>query len=189
MAAIIREALRRVFALALVLIVGYQTGIRISNIPKNVQKTEPLPYTDGEINIFANIVDGEVGGITGVVTIVYANGTVRKADGYTLRRIHTRVVHNQVRSELFPNTVSRCAALYWSSSYTGTGRRSSERWQSCREYVISALRGFHEVPDNVFAATGDPYFSSRYPAYRLWAKVKWDTGWVSGTFYYYAYAP
>lgn len=155
--------------------------------------TIPLPphneisYTDGELNMIANVVNGEVGGISGTVTIYYPDGTVAEADGQTLRRIHALVVDNQVRHELFPDTVRQCVALYWSRAYTGTGWRTSEQWQHCRQDALWALYGFVDVPDGVVAATCDPYFANRYTAYRLWAKVKWDTGWVSGTFYYYQY--
>lgn len=184
---------RRILAclLTLLLIVGLAPGAdsRSPYRPRKFPDPPPLPYTDAELNIIANIVDGEVGGITGSVTVVYADGTVAKADGTTLRQIHARVVHNQVRSELFPDTVRSCANLYWSSRYSDTSWRSSERWQRSREDAVFALLGFIDVPDNVFAATCDPYFSKRYPGYRLWAKVRWSTGWVSGAFYYYAYDP
>ena len=43
------------------------------------------------------------------------------------------------------------------------------------------------VPGNVFAATCDANFAGYYPGWYLWARVDWDTGWVSGTFFYYAY--
>lgn len=156
-------------------------------------QTIPLPslpeldYTESEINMIANTVNGEVGGISGTVTIYYASGETVEADGQTLRRIHALVVDNQVRHELFPDTVRQCVALCWSRAYTGTGWRTSEQWQHCRNDVLWALYGFVDVPDNVLAATCDPGFAERYTGYELWAKVRWDTGWVSGTFYYYQY--
>ncbi len=184
---------RRVFAFLLALLLIFSlvptAGALSPHRPRKLPAPPPLPYTDKELNVFANIVNGEVGGITGKVTVTYADGTVVKADGRTLRQIHTRVVHNQVRSSLFPDTVQRCAALYWSRRYADTAWRSSIQWKSCREDAVLALLGYEDVPDNVFAATCDPYFSDRYPVYSLWAKVRWDTGWVSGTFYYYAYTP
>ena len=146
-----------------------------------------IPYTDGEINMIANVVNGEVGGITGTVTLTYADGTTVTADACLLHKIHARVVDNQVRHELFPDNVKRCAALYWSKGYSGTGWRTSAQWQHCRQDALWALYGFVDVPDTVLAATCDPYFAERYTAYKLWAKVKWNTGWVSWTFYYYQY--
>ena len=146
-----------------------------------------LPYTEGEINMIANAVNGEVGGICGTVMIYYANGETVEADGQTLRRIHARVVDNQVRHEMFPDSVRSCLNLYWTSAYTATGWRTSTQWQHCRNDVLLALYGLVEVPDNVLAATCDPRFAERYTGYALWAKVKWDTGWTSGTFYYYQY--
>lgn len=153
----------------------------------------PLPphneilYTEGELNIIANVVNGEVGGITGAATITYADGTTVEADACLLHRIHARVLDNQVRSDLFPDSLRRCLTLYWSEAYTATAWKTSSQWQHCRNDVLMALYGMVEVPDNVLAATCDPHFAERYTAYRLWAKVKWNTGWTSGTFYYYKY--
>lgn len=150
----------------------------------------PLPemdYTEGEINMIANVVNGEVGGICGTVTIYYPDGAVVEADGQTLRRIHARVVDNQVHSELFPDSLYWCLTLYWTESYTSTSWRTSEQWLRCRTDTLMALYGLVDVPDNVLAATCDPYFAERYDGYELWAKVRWDTGWTSGTFYYYQY--
>jgi hypothetical protein len=139
-------------------------------------------------------VSGEVGGITGPCVLTYADGSQLWADASVLRSIHARVVANQVNSGMFPATVSGCVGTYWSQSYTGTGWRDSAQWQSCRAAVVEALGGTGDpsptgawVPGNVFAATCDPWFSSYYPGYYLWARVDWDTGWCSGTFYYYAY--
>ena len=154
-------------------------------------RPRPLPphneilYTEGELNMMANVVRGEVGGISGTVTIYYPDGTVVEADPCMLHKIHARVVDNQVRSELFPSTVRSCVRQYWSKNYSGTSWRSDAQWKHCRNDVLLALWGFIDVPDTVLAATCDPYFAERYTAYRLWAKVRWDTGWVSGTFYYY----
>lgn len=153
----------------------------------------PLPphneisYTDGDLNMIANVVNGEVGGITGSVWITYADGSTVEADACLLHQIHARVVDNQVRHDLFPSTVRSCVRQYWSKGYSGTGWRSSAQWQHCRNDVLMALYGFVDVPDGVVAATCDPYFADRYTAFSLWAKVKWDTGWTSGTFYYYQY--
>ena len=148
---------------------------------------EEIPYTDAELNMIANVVNGEVGGITGSVWITYADGTTVTADACLLHMIHARVVDNQVRSKIFPSTVRSCVRLYWSKGYASTSWRTSSQWQRCREDVLWALYGFVDVPDTVLAATCDPYFADRYAGYQLWAKVRWDTGWVSGTFYYYQY--
>lgn len=150
----------------------------------------PLPeldYTESEINMIANVVNGEVGGITGTATITYADGTTVEADACLLHKIHARVLDNQVRSDLFPDSLRTCINWYWTSAYTATGWRTSSQWQHCREDVLLALYGFVDVPDNVLAATCDPHFDERYTQYSLWAKVHWDTGWTSGTFYYYEY--
>lgn len=155
--------------------------------PRPLPPLPELPYTESEINMIANVVNGEVGGISGTATIVYADGATVEADDCLLHMIHARIVDNQVRSDLFPDTVRRCVSLYWSRDYTGTGWRTSEQWKRCRTDVLMALYGLVDVPDNVLAATCDPRFADRYPAYSLWAKVKWDTGWTHGTFYYYQY--
>lgn len=155
--------------------------------PVQLLPHDEIPYTDGELNMIANVVNGEVGGICGTVTIYYASGETVESDVQILRRIHARVVDNQVRHELFPDTVRQCVALYWSSAYTGTGWRTSEQWQHCRTDALMALYGLIDVPDTVLAATCDSHFAERYTGYALWAKVKWDTGWTHGTFYYYQY--
>lgn len=180
----IRRALCLWLALCLLTVNAYALS------PARPRPLPPLPeleYTESEINMIANTVNGEVGGISGTVTIYYPDGTVVEADGQTLRRIHARVVDNQVRHELFPDTLRTCISWYWSDRYTATGWRSSAQWQRCREDALAALYGLIEVPDNVLAATCDPHFAERYDGYELWAKVKWDTGWVNGTFYYYQY--
>ena len=158
--------------------------------PARPRPLPPLPeldYTESEINMIANVVNGEVGGICGTVTIYYASGETVEADGQTLRRIHARVVDNQVHSELFPDSLRTCISWYWSDRYTATGWRSVAQWQHCRNDVLMALYGLIEVPENVLAATCDAHFAERYTGYALWAKVKWDTGWTHGTFYYYAW--
>lgn len=181
-------AIRR--ALCLVLALWLLTVNAAALSPARPRPLPPLPeleYTEGEINMIANVVDGEVGGITGAVTIYYANGETVESDGQTLRRIHARVVDNQVHSDLFPDSLRLCLALYWTEAYTATGWRTSSQWLRCREDALAALYGLIDVPDNVLAATCDPYFAERYDGYELWAKVRWDTGWTHGTFYYYQY--
>lgn len=59
---------------------------------------------------------------------------------------------------------------------------SNERMSKCP--IVPLPEGYGDLMDK---ATCDPYFADRYPAYRLWAKARWDTGWASGTFYYYEY--
>lgn len=178
-----------VFLLVFVLLISVtpSASARMPHKPRKLPITPPIQYTDLEINTITNIVNGEVGGIIGSVAITYADGSTEYTDGRFLRMIHARVVHNQIQSSLFPDTPSACAARYWSESYAGSELRSSERWKSCREDVVFSLHWLSCIPDNVFAATCDPYFAERYQGYRLWAKVRWDTGYVSGTFYYYAY--
>lgn len=144
-------------------------------------------YSEGEINMIANVVNGEVGGICGACVLTYADGSQLWADASVLRWIHARVVDNQVQSALFPATVDGCVRQCWSASYAGTAWRESSQWQSCRAAVVEALDGAFCVPGNVYAATCDPNFASWYPGYYLWARVDWDTGWYSGTFFYYAY--
>jgi hypothetical protein len=100
---------------------------------------------------------------------------------------------------MFPATVDGCVRQCWSTSYAGTAWRESSQWQSCRAAVVEALEERAStggqiaratgcsVPRNVYAATCDANFDGYYPGWYLWARVDWDTGWVSGTFYYYAY--
>lgn len=144
-------------------------------------------YPDADINTIANVVNGEVGGISGTVILTYADGSQLWTDGSTLRMIHARIVDNQVKSSIFPSTVQGCVSQCWSTSYTGTAWRESTQWQSCRQAVVDALAGGISVPSNVYAATCDANFASYYPGWYLWARVDWDTGWYSGTYYYYAY--
>ena len=175
-------------ALCLVLVLWLLTVNAYALSPARPRPLPDLPeldYSESEINMIANTVNGEVGGICGSVTIYYTDGTVAEADGQTLRMIHARVVDNQVKSDLFPDSLKSCISLYWTKAYTGTSWRTSEQWQRCRADVLTALVTDINVPSNVLAATCDPYFAERYTGYELWAKVRWDTGWVSGTFYYY----
>ena len=174
--------------LCLVLIASVPHTFALSpSRPRPLPELPELPYSDAELNMMANVVNGEVGGITGTATITYSDGTTVDVDACLLHRIHARVLDNQVKSEIFPDSLKSCISLYWTPSYTATGWRTSERWQHCRQDVLFALWGCFDVPDNVLAATCDPYFADKYTAYSLWAKVRWDTGWTSGTFYYYAW--
>ena len=185
-----RSALRCIATILAVLILFAVTLKVFALSPAQTIPLPPLPdlgYTEGEINMIANVVNGEVGGITGTAAITYADGSTVEADACLLHMIHARVLDNQVRHELFPDSVRSCISWYWSDGYTGTGWRSDAQWQHCRNDVVVALATDINVPCNVLAATCDPYFADRYPAYSLWAKVRWDTGWTHGTFYYYQY--
>lgn len=102
-------------------------------MPPPLPTPPELEYTEGELNMFANVVNGEVGGITGAVTIYYASGETVEADGQTLRRIHARVVDNQVHSELFPDSLYWCVRLYWTEAYTGTNWWNNHQWLRCRD--------------------------------------------------------
>lgn len=184
-------SLKRWIAALIVLVILFLISCRVCALsparPRPLPELPEIKYTDDELNMIANVVNGEVGGITGTATITYADGTVVEADACLLHQIHARVVDNQVRHDLFPDSLRSCVRQYWSKGYSGTSWRTSAQWQHCREDVLLALWGFIEVPDTVLAATCDPYFADRYTAYRLWATVRWDTGWASGTFYYYQY--
>ena len=155
-------------------------------VPKRSNDT-PSTYSDADLNMIANVVNGEVGGISGTVVLTYADGSQLWTDGCMLHKIHARIVDNQVRSSAFPSTVYDCVGQCWSWGYTGSGWNNSTQWQHCREDVLAALDGEVSVPDNVFAATCDANFASYYPGWSLWARVDWDTGWCSGTFYYYKF--
>ena len=171
--------------LALLILASTVSATEYVDIRKKPAQT--LGYSDADINTITNVVNGEVGGICGTVILTYADGTQIQGDGTLLRMIHARVVDNQVRSSLFLSTVQGCVAQCWSWSYTGTDWRDSWQWQSCREAVVDALSGAIYVPENVYAATCDASFCAACPGYYLWAAVYWNTGWYSGTFYYYAY--
>ena len=144
-------------------------------------------YSDDDINIISNIVNGEVGGICGTVTLTYYDGTQLYADACVLHKIHAQIVDNQVNSSMFPDTVYGCAVQCWSSAYSKTGARTSSQWQHCKDDVIEALSSYDRIPSNVFAATCDSRFAQKYSGFYLYARVDWSTGWVSGTFYYYSY--
>lgn len=144
-------------------------------------------YSDDDINIISNIVNGEVGGICGTVVLTYPDGTQLYADACVLHKIHAQVVDNQVNSSMFPDTVYGCAVQCWSSAYSKTGTRTSSQWQHCKEDAIEALSSYDRIPSNVFAATCDSRFAQKYRGFYLYARVDWNTGWVSGTFYYYSY--
>ena len=171
--------------------IGEDAWIKPAHEPKVLEETG-IGYSDAEINQITNVVNGEVGGIIGTVVLTYADGSQLYTDACTLHKIHACIVDNQVKSSLFPSSVYSCVNQCWSYAYTGTGYNSSAQWQHCREDVAGALQdhfrdGTKMIPSNVFAATCDPYFASCYSGWKLWARVDWNTGWFSGTFYYYCY--
>lgn len=146
-----------------------------------------------EIDMVANVVMHEVGGIYGsnaYVTITYANGqSVTYNGSCILHKIHAQVLLNQYNSSMFPSSLASCIRNYWMSGleYSGYYSSSNSTWQHCRNDVIDILNNGFSIPSNVYAATCDPYFASYYPGYSLYAIVYWNTGLYSGTFYYYQY--
>lgn len=146
-----------------------------------------------EIDMVANVVMHEVGGIYGnnaYVTITYANGQFATYNGSCiLHKIHAQVLLNQYNSSMFPSSLASCIRNYWMSGleYSGYYSSSNSTWQHCRNDVIDILNNGFSIPSNVYAATCDPYFATWYPGYYLYATVYWNTGWFSGTFYYYQY--
>lgn len=165
--------------------------------PEAMEETEapaetdpPQTYgglSDADINRIATVVCGEVGSMCGNITLTYSDGSKVSVNGDTIRMMHAMVVVNQYRSAKFPSTVSGCIRTYWSPSYDNPYWQSSSKWQNCRQAVINALCGGVYLPSNVFGATQDASFGNRYPGYWKYARVDWNTGWVSGTYYYYAY--
>ena len=160
---------------------------------KEEVEVKDFKYSDSEVNMITNVVMHEVGGIYGkgvYVKIIYPNGTV---ESYTstnlLHCLHAQVLANQLNSDVYPDTLKDCIRLYWMPGLENENYYSKRNatWQDCREDVIATLSEDPAIPDNVFGATCDPYFASRYPGWKLYATVYWNTGWVSGTFYYYSY--
>lgn len=175
---------RRLFSIILFVIICY---LLIFIVYAEDDENCSCGYSDDDINIISNIVNGEVGGICGTVTLTYYDGTQLYADACVLHKIHAQIVDNQVNSSMFPDTVYGCAVQCWSNAYAKTGERSSDQWQHCKEDVIEALTDCNRIPNNVFAATCDSKFAQKYNGFYLYARVDWNTGWVSGTFYYYSY--
>ena len=150
--------------------------------------------SEADIDRIANVVTHEVGGICGpdsYVVVTYANGTsVTYYGSCILHQINAQVLLNQLHSSMFPDTLSSCIRTYWASYLSEPGYYSSANstWVHCRQDVTDVLMGYTvTIPSNVYAATCDPYFASYYPGYSLYAAVYWNTGWYSGTFYYYQY--
>ena len=160
--------------------------VYIEEVDDACEVTE-IAYSDSDLNIIANIVNGEVGGIIGNVTLTYYDGSVVTDNACILHKIHAQIVDNQVNSDMFPSTVYKCANKCWSSAYAKTVERSSSQWKHCKADVIDALSSDGRIPNNVFAATCDSKFAQKYSGYHLYAKVNWNTGWTKGTFYYYYY--
>jgi len=176
------------------------TGEEYEEIPQPGYSQAPVsvPVSNGlseaDIDRIANVVTHEVGGICGpdsYVVVTYANGTsVTYYGSCILHQIHAQVLLNQLHSSMFPDTLSSCIRTYWASYLSEPGYYGSANstWVHCRQDVTDVLMGYTvTIPSNVYAATCDPYFASYYPGYSLYAAVYWNTGWYSGTFYYYQY--
>lgn len=174
------------FAILLSLILILPANALSPSKPRKIKPVE-FEYSDDEINTITNVVNGEVGGIVGTVILTYADGTQLYTDGCTLHRIHAKILENQIKSELFPSNIESIVGKYWSKDYISSNSKHSTQWEHCRQDVVESLTGGFDIPDNVFAATCDPYFAQTYTGYKLFARVYWDTGWCSGTFYYYAF--
>jgi len=159
----------------------------IEECTENISMENDIIFTDEEINMITNMVRGESGGIIGNVTVTYANGYIITADACVVHKYHAKIVENMYNSPIFPNNVSNCIKQCFSSSYATTNYRTEEQWLHCREDVIIALEGDTDLPNNVFAATCDPNFAKNHKGWSLFAKINWNTGWTSGTFYYYQY--
>ena len=149
--------------------------------------------SESDLDLMANVVAHEVGGISGegtYVVITYADGTTQTYNGgCILHKLHARVLLNQIQSDIFPSSASACISTYWASWLASPGcySRSSSLWQHCRQDVVDAVSGGFSIPSNVYAATCDAWFASWYPGYTLYASVYWNTGWYSGVLYYYSY--
>ena len=187
--------MRKLFSVFIFVLLCYSLSIVVSASTNSItveaegecDSSCEVSYCDSDLNIIANIVNGEVGGIIGNVTLTYYDGSVVTDDACVLHKIHAQIVDNQVNSDMFPSTVYKCANKCWSSSYAKTGERSSSQWKHCKADVIDALSSDGRIPNNVFAATCDSKFAQKYSGYHLYAKVNWNTGWTKGTFYYYYY--
>lgn len=171
--------------------VFYINDITIEDILED--DTSGYYLSNEEIDMVANVVMHEVGGIYGsnaYVTITYANGqSVTYNGSCILHKIHAQVLLNQYNSSMFSSSLASCIRNYWMSGleYSGYYSSSNSTWQHCRNDVIDILNNGFSIPSNVYAATCDPYFATWYPGYYLYATVYWNTGWFSGTFYYYQY--
>lgn len=171
--------MKKIFALIMVCLLVFGTS--------RIAYADSSDYTDGELNMIANTVNGEVGGITGTILLTYSDGSCEYVDGSRIRQIHAKIVDNQVKSDLFPNSVYGCVSQCWSTGYLGTGWKSSWQWQRAREDTIKSLDDVTDAPNNLYAATCDGRFAQKYSGFYLWARVDWNTGWCSGTFFYYTY--
>ena len=150
-------------------------------------------FTEEEIDMITNVVMHEVGGFydTNIsITATYADG---RAEIYSssnlILQYHAQVLINQYNSSIFPNSLSKCIINYWSRYLANPYyyNHNNTTWQYCRDQVVYVINNGCNLPDNVYGATCDPYFSSRYDRYSQYAKVYWETDWKYGTFYYYEY--
>lgn len=150
-------------------------------------------FSEEEIDMIANVVMHEVGGFYGTeltINATYADGRDEVYSSPNLIfRFHAQVLINQYNSTIFPNSLSNCIKNYWARYLANPNyyNHNNLTWQYCRQQVLYVLENGCELPTNVFGATCDPYFDSHYTRYSQYAKIKWDTGWKHGTFYYYQY--
>lgn len=150
-------------------------------------------FSEEEIDMIANVVMHEVGGFYGAdltINAIYADGRNEVYSSPNLiLRFHAQVLINQYNSTIFPNSLSSCIKNYWARYLANPNyyNHNNLTWQYCRQQVLYVLENGCELPTNVFGATCDPYFGSHYTRYSQYAKIKWDTGWKHGTFYYYEY--
>lgn len=150
-------------------------------------------FSEEEIDMIANVVMHEVGGFYGTeltINATYADGRDEVYSSPNLIfRFHAQVLINQYNSAIFPNSLSSCIKNYWAKYLANPNyyNHNNLTWQYCRQQVLYVLENGCELPTNVFGATCDPYFDSRYNRYSQYAKVYWETDWKYGTFYYYEY--
>ena len=149
--------------------------------------------SETDLDIIANVIKHEVGDLYGPgsnITITYADGRVETyTDSCIIHYYHAKAVINMYNSSLFPSTVSQCVYRYWATYLSNANyyNKNNTTWQHCRQDAIQVATYGCSLPDNVFGATQDPNFASKYPMYRKYATVQWSTQWISGTFYYYEY--
>ena len=89
--------------------------------------------TDDQIDMVANVVMHEVGGLYGsgvTILVTYANGTSIDYSGTDIiHKIHAQVLLNQYNSSLFPSSLSKCISQYWANYLTNTNYYSHNNSQ------------------------------------------------------------
>lgn len=179
------------------MLLGTEGDNEEENIPpakeKIAENSSSYGLTAEQIDLVTNIVMHEVGSLYGsniIITMVLADGTTIDYSGTNMiHKIHAKVLLNQYYSSIFPNSLSSCISQYWASYLANANyyNHNNSTWKDCRQDVINVLSSGSIIPSNVYVATCDPYFASYYSGYSLYATVYWNTGWYSGTFYYYQY--